>query len=91
MTLRFFLKRLLSTVSYKILARFLTCDNIFMHKKEPYNVMSCVLMCSFKQKKFYDIKRTRIENFWVQNDQFFSPCLVHISHKREDFGLKILS
>ena len=104
MTLRFFLKRLLSTTMNCLLQNFgavfspfLTCDNFSMHKKKSCNVIPCALMCSFKQKKFHDVNRTRTENFWIQNDQFLalvwstSPSNVKISGSKFYHTLSIVA
>ena len=59
--------------------------------------MLCALMCSFKQKKFYDVKHTRTEYFWIQNDQFLafvwstSPLNVKISGSKFFHRLSIVA
>ena len=97
-----FLKRLLSTTINCLLQNFgtifLPCDNFFMHKKEPEKKKAqrdALLLDVFFQTN--DVKRTRTENFWIENDQFLalawstSPLNVKISGSKFYHRLSIVT
>ena len=101
MMLPFFLKRLFSTTINCLLqnfgAIFSSCDNFFMHKKEPEKKKAqrdALHLDVFFQTN--DVKRTRTENFWIENDQFLalvwstSPLNVKISGSKFYHRLSIV-
>jgi len=69
------------------LSLFFPPKNKEFRKKD--NIILCILTCSFKQKKNQGYSTSRDRELWGSKWAVFDPCLVNISIKRHDTGLKI--